>query len=170
MFKQLRRNPKLIKNFRYILKNIIKEVYIYSQTRNNEIYDLILTNKIYLSIPMIEEKINEKINEEKKIKEKNKVKNINNKKYKNQIKNKIINPEEITKKYFQNITKSFLEEKIEEYKNDNLLKEFCQFQLNSFNFSAFYFSAFINLSAFNKNKKIYTFCYRSNIKCREVKN
>ena len=133
IFKQLRRNPKLIKNFRYILKNIIKEVYIYSQTRNNEIYDLILTNKIYLSIPMIEEKINEKINEEKKIKEKNKVKNINNKKYKNQIKNKIINPEEITKKYFQNITKSFLEEKIEEYKNDNSLKEFCQFQLNSFN-------------------------------------
>ena len=132
IFKQLRRNPKFIKCFRPITKNIIKEVYINSQTNYNEVYDIILSNKIYLSIPVIEEKINEKINEEKKIKEKNKGKNINNRKYKNPIINRNINSEEITKNFSENITRDFLAGKVKEYKNDTFMKEFCEFQLKSF--------------------------------------
>ena len=132
IFKRLRRNQIFIKYFRPIIKDIINDVYDYSQTNNNEIYDLILSNEIYLSIPTIEKKINEKINEEKKIKEKGK--NNNNKNYKmHNINNKnCIKIEEITKKYFINITKNYLKEKIKEYDNNSLLKEFCEFQLKSF--------------------------------------
>ena len=140
IFKRLRRNPIFIKYFRPIIKDIINDVYIYSQTNNNEIYDIILSNEIYLRIPTIEEKINEKRNEEKKIKEKGKntKNNINySKNYKNHnIKNKNeINVEEITQKYFINITKNYLKEKIKEYDNNILMKEFCEFQLKSFDFS-----------------------------------
>ena len=141
IFKRLRRNPKFIKYFRPIIKDIINDVYIYSQKNNNELYEIILSNEIYLSIPTIEEKINEKRNEEKKIKEKGKntkhniYNNKNNKKLNINHKN-IINIDEITKKYFINITKNYLKEKIKEYNNNILLKDFCEFQLKSFDIFA----------------------------------
>ena len=136
LFKKLRRNPKLIIYFRHIIKKIVNEVYIYSQSSNNELYDIIFNNRINLSINKIEEKINEKRNEEKRIKEKSKSSknNMNYKKFKKTttINENLINYEEIKKKYFLNISKSFLEGKIKEYENNILLKEFCKFQLNSF--------------------------------------
>ena len=63
IFKQLRRNSELIKYFRNIIKDIIKDVYINTQSKTNEVYDIIFSNKILLSILVIEEKINEKRNE-----------------------------------------------------------------------------------------------------------
>ena len=131
IFKQLIRNSEFIKYFREIIKDIIKDVYIHSQSKNNEIYDIIMTNKILLSIPMLEEKINEKRNEEKKIKEKNK--NIKNNIYKkNKNENNINKAEDISKKYLQNVTKSFLEEKFDEYKNNIMMKDYCEVQLKNF--------------------------------------
>ena len=137
IFKQLRRNPELIKYIRNIIKDIIKEVYNNSQSKFNEIYDIILSNKILLSIPMIEEKINEKKNEEKKCKEKNKNnKNIYfNKKFKNKNNINENEIEDVTKKYLKNITKLFLEEKYKEYKDNNkntIMKEYCEVQLQNY--------------------------------------
>ena len=135
IFKQLRRNSELIKYFRIIVKDIIKDVHEYS-SQNIEINDIILNKKIYLNISQIEELINTKKNEEKKFKEKyshknnkkltNKNKNINN------INEKIINYDEISKKYFNNVTKSFLEEKISSSKKNIFMKEYFEYQLKSF--------------------------------------
>ena len=145
IFKYLRRNSEIIKYFRNIIKDLIEDVYIKSQTKNNDIYDIFSCNKLYLSIPMIEESITVKKNEDKKNKEKknilkNNIKKMNIKqKYidKNDEFDDYLKYEEISKKYFQNITKNFLREKIKEYSDNNdknsvLMKEFCQFQLKGF--------------------------------------
>ena len=137
IFKQLRKNAELINYFRFIIKDIVKDVYDFSE-QNYEIDDVILYNKIYLNITKIEELINSKKNEEKKGKEKNKNiktnldgKILSNKK--NNIDEKITNYEEISKKYFINITKSFLEEKIPSFKDNNIfMKEYFEYQLKRF--------------------------------------
>ena len=137
IFKQLRKNAELINYFRFIIKDIVKDVYDFSE-QNYEIDDVILYNKIYLNIAKIEELINSKKNEEKKGKEKNKNiktnldgKILSNKK--NNIDEKITNYEEISKKYFINITKSFLEEKIPSFKDNNIfMKEYFEYQLKRF--------------------------------------
>ena len=147
IFKQLRRNPEMVKYFKQIVKDIVNYVYFHSQSKNNEMYNILLSNKIYLSISLIEEKINE----ERKSKEKNKKtsKNIIEKNIDKNI--DISKYDEISKKYFQNITKNFLEEKKEEYsinndKNNILMKEYIEFQLNSFN----------NFTLVNKGGELYT--------------
>ena len=133
IFKQLRRNPEMVKYFKQIVKDTVLDIYFHSQSKNNEIYNILLSNKIYLSIPLIEEKINE----ERKNKEKNKKTNKNSIEKKNDKNIDISKYEETSKKYFQNITKSFLEEKNKEYsinndKNNILMKEYIEFQLKSF--------------------------------------
>ena len=139
IFKYLRRNPKIILFFKKILKEFIEEVHSNTQSKNNEAYELINSNKIYLSIPMIEEAITEKKNEEKKSKDKYKniFKIIKKAKINQDTNNKVnknddvfSNCEEISKNIFSNVTQNFLSEKIKDYNNNDknsiLMREYCE--------------------------------------------
>lgn len=145
IFKYLKRSPKLILCFKKILKEFIEEVHFNTQSKNNEVYELLNSNKIYLSIPMIEEAITEKKNDEKK--NKDKYKNIfkigkkpkmkqdaNNKANKND--DIFSSCEEISKTLFSNVTKNLLEDKIKNYNNNDknciLMREYCESQLKNF--------------------------------------
>ena len=145
IFKYLKRNPKLILFFKKILKEFIEEVHFNTQSKNNEAYELLNNNKIYLSIPMIEEAITEKKNEEKKSKDKYKniFKNFKKAKSKHDINDKakinddvFSNCEEISKNLFSNVTQNLLSEKIKDYNNNDknsiLMREYCESQLKNF--------------------------------------
>jgi len=145
IFKYLKRNPKLVLSFNKILKEFIEEVHSNTQSKNNEVYELLNNNKIYLSIPMIEETITEKRNEEKKNKDKviNIFKIIKKSKVKQDTNDKVnknddvfSNCEEISKNLFSNVTQNFLSEKIKDYnsndKNSILMREYCESQIKNF--------------------------------------
>ena len=121
IFKYLKRNPKIILFFKKILKEFIEEVHFNTQSKNNETYELLNSNKIYLSIPVIEEAITEKRNDEKKNKDKYKniFKIIKKKKSKQDASDKsnknddvFSNCEEISKNLFSNVTNNLLSIKI----------------------------------------------------------
>ena len=184
LLKELIKKAEIQKYFKVIVEDVIKEVNLKSNENylNNFNNDYIFDNKINLDVLNIEELITQKMNEiemerEKEIKNKkrkftksientsslvgivsdipfNKSNNRSNTMYTNVVDEK----DSIIKKYFDDVTKSILENKVNDNESTENIKEFCISQIKIMD----YINKGSNMEIYS-NQTILKHIYRSSI-------